>query len=134
VELAFASDDLMVVNTGHVIDFSKDSKDVAEAEAVALYQAYLFQFHMDQFEEGKRELKRKRTEECSELATKYKDKVVSGKVNAWKGGYGFLAGEGEASELGTIFLHISKVSNRDRFYGTPVSAEALLDIFFLFII
>ena len=51
-----------------------------------------------------------------QLITKYTGKTLNGVVQTWKSSFGFLSCTGEASKLGSIFLHIANVENKTEIF------------------
>jgi cold shock CspA family protein len=66
---------------------------------------------------------RAKEDKAERLTNKYKEKTLTGRVRYWNKGYGFLSGDGESEELGSVFLHLSKVTNKTNTFfkkGVPV--------------
>ena len=107
--LSNVSDDRLLISTGYAnllkLDSSRTSREVAEHEANELEEE---QLAIRQELEAKIAAKESKK---AALAARYKSSYISGFVKFWKGSFGFVTPEGNAAELGDVYLHLSQVEN-----------------------
>ena len=147
LSMLFATDEKLLVDAGRrkivSFDFSKTSREVAELEATQFFdeeQAEIARIAAAEEEkrrnqeirdrkrqeesERKEKLLNEKREKLEKMKEKYAaDIQITGKIDCWKTGFGFLKGSGEASELGSVFVHISAFENRSEIFirqGMPV--------------
>ena len=153
LSMAFSSDEKLIVDAGKKkilsFDFSKTSREVAEIEATRFFDEEEVELARIAAIEGEkkrlkdireREIQEKqeqqekvlneKRERMEKLKEKYADRQITGTIETWKTGFGFLKGSGEAAEIGSVFVHISAFVNKSEIYirrGMPVFFRVVYD-------